>query len=271
MSVCLARRSVSVRLAPGWEGAAVARRRAQPPRDAAGRAPFLPLVWELLFEARAGTQEFVINDPSGSPRSRGDIPALISHSWSEVSGPAAEGERERGRAGGRTAWGLPASSSRLPFPGAGAGGEEGASHPPPRSTGTTPGPPASSSLFLIPGQAGREGSPGAPRAKKSLLRSQALAGKSAEGGEETSSLLEGKGEMGARPEAEEGAKPPPRSRRSATPFPERSGGPGGGAVARVHQPQPAEHLLLRACGRRGGRPASALAVAQPPGALAGRA
>lgn len=131
MSVRLARRSMSVRLAPGWEGATVARRRAQPPRDAAGGARFLPLVWELLFEAGAGTQEFVINDPSGSPRSRRDIPALISHSWSEVSGPAAGGERERGRAGGRAAWGLRRPAHACHFPELGLAGRKEPLIPPP--------------------------------------------------------------------------------------------------------------------------------------------
>lgn len=247
---------MSVRLAPGWEGAMVARRRAQPPRDAAGGARFLPLVWELLFEAGAGTQEFVINDPSGSPRSRRDIPALISHSWSEVSGPAAGGERERGRAGGRRgACGVqltPAISRSRGW----RGGRSLSSHPPtPPSTGTTPGPPVSSSLFLIRGQAGREGSPGARRAKKSLVKSQALAGESAERGEETSPSLEAQGGTGAAL----------RQSRERSPHPEAAGVPPGsraercppgGTVARFHQPQPAKRLLLRACGRRGGRRAA---------------
>jgi len=77
--------------------------------------------------ARKAASLVVTNDPSGSPRSLRDIPALISHSWSEVSGPAAEG---RGRTDGRAAGRLPVSGSRLPFPRARAAGEEGASQSP---------------------------------------------------------------------------------------------------------------------------------------------
>lgn len=101
-------RSTSVCLAPGQAGgsAASGHEAMLPGGGTGGEDVFLASCVGAALSgpglARKAASLVVINDPSGSPRSRRDIPALISHSWSEVSGLAAEGERERGWADGRT-------------------------------------------------------------------------------------------------------------------------------------------------------------------------
>lgn len=109
MSVGSQRRDPCHALVPGWEGDMVTSSGA-----GVGEGACLPscvgaAVWSLEPARKAASLVF-INDPSGSCRSRRDIPDLISHSCSEVSGLAAA---RGGWTDRRTAWSPPVSRSRF--------------------------------------------------------------------------------------------------------------------------------------------------------------